>query len=256
MDIQEFFGKLNRAVHWFLPYGEANDVMAEYQDMQQQAKQNGGQLFQPDENPWRIARELQNPREYRKWLLIFALLLLCPLWHLLFFTCGIIFSMPRVNMTLCKLFFWFSLALALFWAHRCKRQNAAPQRSVKIFAGAAACLIFGIAVLCPAVYWYYALCAGQAPWLTGYFLTNYLTFCAIIYILFAIYSLAKCRLANYRWLALYVISITLLLGVMLYIELLFSLSLEGSPLLEGLDQLYSYLLPLACALAASVKILW
>ncbi len=239
-----------------MPYGEANEVMAEYQEMQQQAAANGSQLFQPDEKPWQIAKELQNPREYRKWLRIFALLLLFPLGHLLFFSISLIFSLPNYNMSVIKILFWFSLALALFWARQCRRQSTAPRRSAKMFLGSAAWLIFGLAIACPVIYWYYAICTGRTDWISGYFLVNYLTFCALIYILFGIYSLVKCRLADYRWLDLYVISITLLLGIMLYLELICGLTLTEDAVRFLLEVLHSYLPPLFCGLAVSIRILW
>lgn len=256
MEIKEFFHKLNQAVHWFLPYGEANEVMAEYQEMQQQAAANGSQLFQPDEKPWQIAKELQNPREYRKWLRIFALLLLFPLGHVLLFVASPFFGLTVANISPIRIFFWLSLALALFWARQCRRQSAAPRRSAKMFVGSAVWLIFGLVIVCPAIYWYFELFTGKYYWLTGRFLVNYLTLCGLIYILVGVYSLVKCRLVDYSWLALYIISITLLLGIMLYLELICGLILTEDSVRFLLEVLHSYLPPLFCGLAVSIRILW
>ncbi len=76
---KSFFTQLNLALHWYLPQPEADEVREDYRDMQRQAAE-AGEVFPPKEdNPLKIARNLSDRREYRRWLLAFGVMLACPL---------------------------------------------------------------------------------------------------------------------------------------------------------------------------------
>ena len=66
---------------------------------------------------------------------------------------------------------------------------------------------------------------------------------------------ARCRLENRRWLALYVVGITLLLGAMLYLDYLHTMVIEYDLRYEAIDRLKSFILPLLGSLAVNFRIL-
>ena len=127
---QNFFPQFNIALRWFLPPDEAKEVYADYLEMQQQADQNGEIFLVQEDKPWQLARSLQNKQEYRKWLLIFALLLFCPLVPTCYFLDHVIhvFSNYTTPTAPTKFLFWLSLPLALFWAQTPVPGLPAPSR--------------------------------------------------------------------------------------------------------------------------------
>lgn len=258
MDQEKFFQSLDTALHWFLPPDEAQEVYADYQEMQKQADQNGESFLTPEDKPWQLARSLHNPQEYRKWLLVFALLLLCPLLPAGYFFDHVInfFSNFSVPTSLTKFLFWLSLLFAFFWAHRCKRQFPAGKRPNSLII---TCVIFIIANALAgslACYCLYMLMLGRAMWLTGSMMFNYMLFLAVISTLFSLIGLVFCRLHSGHWLALYTLSVTMLFGIMIYMEVLTNMSLCPDLTEILLAELRSYFLPLFCGLAASLKILF
>lgn len=258
MDKHNFFQSLNTALHWFLPTAEANEVYADYQEMQQQAAANGESLLADNDKPWQLARSLQNPREYRQWLLMFALLLLCPLLPASYFLDNVIhlFSNYSTPTALTRFLFWVSLPLALFWAHRCKRQPQSPKRPAGLLVF---CLIFttGNALAGGlACYWLYEGTLGRAMWLTGSMIFSYMLFLATISALFCLLGLLFCRLRSGHWLAVYTLGITMLFGIMIYMEIITSMDIVPDMMTILAEELRSYFLPLFCGLAASLKILF
>lgn len=258
MDKSIFFQKFNYALRWFLPPDEAKEVYADYLEMQQQADQNGESFLVQEDKPWQLARSLQNKQEYRKWLLIFALLLLCPLVPAFYFLDHVIqwFSNYTTPTALTKFLFWLSLPLALFWAHRCKRQFPDCQRPTGLLIICALFIAGNALAGGLACYWLYEGTQGSAMWLTGRMIFNYMLFLATISALFSLLGLVFCRLLSSHWLAVYTLSVTMLFGIMIYMGVITSMDIVPDQLTNLAAELHSYFLPLFCGLAASLKILF
>ena len=76
MNKQKFLTDLDLALHWYLPQPEADEILADYQEMAASAEDDCPLLR---ENPKAIAQSLSNRGEHRRWLLFMGLLLICPL---------------------------------------------------------------------------------------------------------------------------------------------------------------------------------
>ena len=258
MKEQNFMHRLDIALHWYLPKAEANEVLEDYQDIRRQANQDGETIFQAEQDPRKLSRELQNPREYRRWLLMFWLLLLCPLVPFQYMLReGIhLLNYWDTPIKLCIFLFGLGLALALFISHRWNHQPGEPGRSHKPFAAAALLLLLDIVGALGAIYIYCHICLGNELNISGEYIINYLTFWAVINGLICLAALVMCRLRSCRWLGVYLIGLTMLLGIIYYMELFTNLYLDGTAINIGLHQLRGYFLPLACGLAASLKTIW
>ena len=255
---QNFFPQFNIALRWFLPPDEAKEVYADYLEMQQQADQNGEIFLVQEDKPWQLARSLQNKQEYRKWLLIFALLLFCPLVPTCYFLDHVIhvFSNYTTPTAPTKFLFWLSLPLALFWAHRCKRQFLDCQRPAGLLIICALFIVGNALAGGLACYSLYEGTQGNAMWLNGRMIFNYMLFLATISALFSLLGLVFCRLHSGHWLAIYTLSVTMLFGIMIYMGVLTSMDIVPDQLDNLAAELRSYFLPLFCGLAASLKILY
>ena len=112
---KSFFTQLNLALHWYLPQPEADEVREDYRDIQRQAAE-AGEVFPPKEdNPLKIARNLSDRREYRRWLLAFGVMLACPLAvgaYLVNYYFPLFDWQNSVFFT--QMFFWLGLLAALY----------------------------------------------------------------------------------------------------------------------------------------------
>lgn len=254
-----FFPKLNRALRWFLPKEEAQEVLADFQDMRRQAVETGAVFSLAEEKPWSVARSLRSSQEYNRWLLIFGLLLLCPLVPVLYFLTNdfvhlLSWSVPARQTTLT---FWPSLALSLYWAHRHKTRRQAPPRSLRLLGGTLALALFNALGSGSVCYFAYMVILAPERWATGR--TGWLVvscvwfFCAVNVLVCAV-GLINCRLQSYRWLGLYVLGVTMLACAMLFTDYLRSTALEYDHLHLLFGTMESCLPYWLAGLAVSLKI--
>ena len=73
MNKQKFLTDLDLALHWYLPQPEADEILADYQEMAASAEDDCPLLR---ENPKAIAQSLSNRGEHRRWLLFMGVLLI------------------------------------------------------------------------------------------------------------------------------------------------------------------------------------
>ena len=92
-------------------------------------------------------------------------------------------------------------------------------------------------------------------WINGTIMNTYIALVCLPNILYCLAAVLRCRLENRRWLALYVVGITLLLGAMLYLDYLHTMVIEYDLRYEAIDRLKSFILPLLGSLAVNFRIL-
>ena len=86
-------------------------------------------------------------------------------------------------------------------------------------------------------------------------MNTYIALVCLTNVLYCLAALLRSRLENRRWLALYIIGITLLLGAMLYLDHLHTMVFDYELLHDAIDRLKSFVLPLLASLAVSLRIL-
>lgn len=258
MNNKTFFAQLNLALHWYLPEPEANEVLEDYQDMQRQAAEDG-EVFPPKEDdPQKIARSLSDRREYIRWLLAFGAMLACPLAVAVYMINNHIPIFDWYEpLFFIKIFFWLGLLAALLWNRRCRQHQPAVSRPPRLLAGCAALALFNVISLGLAIFWtvWIMITPYYSMWVNGKMMNTYISLVCLTNVLYCLAAVLRGRLENRRWLALYIIGITLLLGAMLYLDYLHTMMLDYELLYEAFDRLKSFVLPLLASLAVSLRIL-
>ena len=97
MDAQTYLKKFSRIVRWKLPKSEADEVLADYQEMLAQCS---GETTQAFGQPAQAVRLLSEPKMHYRWLAIFALLAFCLLLSEFFLLRASFAQYPTVRMYL------------------------------------------------------------------------------------------------------------------------------------------------------------
>lgn len=95
---RDYLSSLSRAARWYLPPAEAAEVLEDYQDIVGRERRSEEQLLRDLGGPRAAARQLAQPKAYRRWMAVFLLL-------------AAMLLLPAADMLLAEL---WSLALMLF----------------------------------------------------------------------------------------------------------------------------------------------
>lgn len=207
MDRQTYMKQLTRQVRWRLPAAEADLVLADYREiLARRPEETETSLISDMGEPAQAARLLTQPRPYHRWLAAFGGMALCLLLPEAALLRGNFWRDPVVLMA-ALFILGTGTALAQFTPRRRSERSPLPRDLLFSLAGLAAVLAAAAAVLgCltteswkslppewygPSAHW--TLC------LTG-------TGSAAAGLL----GLAKARMADRRWSALYILSLTAL----------------------------------------------
>lgn len=232
MDKQKFLRDSDFALHWYLPLEEADEVFADYQEMVICADEDFPLL---QENPKEIARSLSSRREHRRWLLFMGLLLLSPLFAALFLLyqllCSVFgFAIKDFLWTFiggtADLLFIPSLLLplcSLFFAKRLGQKPPRPRPALwlSLFYLAAIVLLGWLSS-----YWLLEACQSHILFAPQSLLII-LCLCGLASAAVCAYSLLKCRLRSCRWMTVYGMALTLILGVIMIISILTNMSFSS-----------------------------
>lgn len=227
---RDYLSSLSRAARWYLPPAEAAEVVEDYQDIVERGERSEEQLLHDLGGPQAAARQLAQPKAYRRWMAVFLILsagLLLPaadmflseLW-------GLAFMLFRIDLPLdglanssryAELFFPVGMVLSFIWFQRNGgRCGALPKKML---------LSFPLVLLGMAWVWFlawivfeerFALLNFLFPdqgWLIGLVLGLNLLIAGVT----GMTGLVLARLRDRRWRAVYVWALT---GAMLSIFLL------------------------------------
>lgn len=223
MNKQKFLTDLDLALHWYLPQPEADEILADYQEMAASAEDDCPLL---QENPKAIAQSLSNRGEHRRWLLFMGLLLICPLAASFYFLFNFQNSIFWVSGSVVELLAIPSLLLPLgnlFFVKRLGQKPARPRPALWL-----GLLFLAAIVLLGWLSAHWLLQAAQGNFIfPAQSLLVILCICGLISIVVCIYSLVQCRLRSCRWLTVYGLALTLILGLVMVLTILTNMSFSS-----------------------------
>lgn len=224
MDQQVYLKKLSYAVRWRLPKPEADEILADYEEIFSERPAEAEELFIGEQGgPLHAARLFTEPKVYRRWLVVFGCMAFCLLWPEFLLLRARFYRYPSVTMFL-LLGIGTSAALIWFRPRRGERGRLPFPKGLcpmlvgllLLFAaaeGVLAGLASGIWESLPPA-WYGTL-AYRTMSLAG-------TAAAAL----GLFGLVKARISDRRWRALYVMGLMILAECVLVIAVLVSMDIS------------------------------
>ena len=248
-----YMARLRRAAQWMLLPEDATEVIADYADMA--ADRSDEELLHNMGDPVQAVRQLSDGKAYRRWLCVFAALTFCllliPVTLWVDFPHYYYFLRFTDNFDQRALFWACGLLLALWYRWKSRKRPAMPAPKSLLLLSLTALL-----TVTAMQWWQHHLLTAMIAYedvfaLWGEYRVqrvcwNVLIFlCAVI----GLYALVKMRTENRRWLALFVVALTVELVVMACVHFTMRLNIEPDNILYYLDTLER-----ECAIAASIGI--
>lgn len=209
-----YFEKLSLAARWLLPNEEAGSVIEDYREIL-------GELSSPDEagerfgKPWRAAWAVDR-KSARRWhliFLVFSVLVFVPYLLILDGIYSFSASLLALAVLAISLLLWFGAGKPDF--------KALPKGIIVSFAVAALFL----AVLCGSFFYL----AGHIFNPLVRYLGTFLEVCVFIFSLFGVAGIVCARMFDRRWRAVTVLSITVILTSVCFLELIRSMAPISDP---------------------------
>lgn len=140
---RDYLSRLSRAARWYLPPAEAAEVVEDYQDIVGREPRSEEELRRDLGTPGAAARQLAQPKAYRRWVAVFLILaagLLLPaadmflseLWGLAFILFHIDLPLDGLanSSRYAELFFPVGIMLPLVWFQRNGRKGQTFPRKI------------------------------------------------------------------------------------------------------------------------------
>ena len=224
----DYMTRLTRAVRWRLPRQEAEDIIADYQDMVGTPPRPDAELVRDLGSPVQAVKLLTQPRPYRLWLAVFALLSACVLLPAAALLTGtsvfrFLWQYGLSSNRLWQVSLPVGLILSLVWF---RRHGAKAPRLPRTILPVLLLLLAGIAAVWWLL-WQFAIFPNGAitsdPQLqmiffglpsvrigpVGYILHGALAWASAAAGVVGIVGLVKARTGDRRWLAAYTLGLTL-----------------------------------------------
>lgn len=247
--------RLERWARWRLPRQEAEDVIADYRDIAGTPPRPDDELIRDLGKPRDVIKPLTQKKPYYTWLAVFALMAACillpadsplpgglyPLWDSLFCV-EPYFVIPGLSPY--RLFLIVGLALSLVWFRPRKGEPKAPLPRSTLITLAALLAVMGLVWW---TFWQVTLYPGGAlanpvfhlpfgfwwplggDYIGGNLLTFLLEGSAIPLAVVGMAGLAKARLRDRRWRAVYFLSLSAMLLAFAVLALLTSMDVTTEP---------------------------
>lgn len=226
MNKQIFLKKFSRTLRWRLPKSEADEVLADYDEIfLHNFEESKDVSIQKLGEPVQAAKLLSNPKVYYQWLAVFGIMTFCLLLPEFLLLRASFYHYPSILM---YILFLLGLAVSIVWfrpEHGENRKAPVPKRLLPMLLGLIVmtivtatiivCLVMKVCGLIP-----HSLHGNIARWalqLTGTIAAS-----------FGLFGLIKARLSDRRWRSLYVMGLTVLVECVLVLALLGSMSLDTS----------------------------
>lgn len=220
---KDYLSSLSRAARWCLPPAEAAEVLEDYRDLIEQEPRSEEALRRDLGSPWSAARQLVQPKAYRRWVAVFAVLAACvllpaalPLLRELMEPA--IFRFPALDLpwriySFCGaivpfrgIFLLIGMALALVWF----RRGSGEERHWNLPKGVMPLLL--LLLMGMAFQWVNAWILLHEPvkiweWLTSEIvkaLRLAMTLDMFVMGVIGMFALVKARMTNRRWRAVYI----------------------------------------------------
>ena len=212
----QYLSKFSRAVRWRLPPQESEEAISDYRELIFQEERDESKLVEELGEPAQAAHLLTDVKSYRRWLAVFAVLayglFLLAKWNFTGHSSIYLSSHDQ---------WWYpvwvmavGMALSLYWFRRHGQKNGPLSRRLAL--ALAAVLVVGVVVMGWA--WHvmspewleraamepFGGPLGRQAWMLGDMLMYGGVFCALAALTGLV--LAKCH--DRRWLALYILGVT------------------------------------------------
>ena len=228
MNREIYIRQFSRLIHWYLPEHEAEDVISDYKEFfVQDAPDREEELAHKLGSPLHAVQALAEPKEYRRWLAVFSILLLClllPEIMLLMPSLLTASSIPSFLLLLCPMV----LAMFFFRPGRTRPKADRPAFPRKLAAALLSLLLMSF-VFCAALA---GMAMGGCSFLSP---ADYGTLSRWILCLWGSAAailgtagLIQARVSSYRWRSLYILSLTVLAEALFLTQILCNLSLDAS----------------------------
>lgn len=232
--MKQYVKQLSFWAHWRFPNAEADEIVEDYQDIltgyssKAEATEHLG-------SPRKALMQLEEPKSYRWWCLVF--------FGLVFSGLFLLHAMkyPFENSALgAKLLFPVILIASLLWFRRFEAKpakRAMPRRLLPVLSVELVALLFVL------WFYHYALSfafsidwlANVEPWAIGPMIYHILRVVCLVCALAGGYALLQARMQDRRWIAVYLLALTVIMVCMLFTAILNSLDLGNLgvyPLME------------------------
>ena len=234
---RDYLSSLSRAARWYLPPTEAAEVLEDYQEIVEGRSEE--ELRRDLGKPWSAARQLAQPKEYRRWLAVFAVLAVCiglPATMVFLSELSNAFSwfwnVRQTRIFLTWVFFAAGMGVSLFWF----RRNVKRKEGRAVFRRVLPRLVLVLAGM--AWIWFLVWLVLGEHWelldalFSTYPLVNTLHLSIGVDVfavgLIGLTGLVRARLEDRRWLAVYVLALSGVILVLSFWAVLTSLSLGSS----------------------------
>lgn len=221
MDAQAYLRRFSRVVRWRLPRPEADEILADYEDIfSQRPQEHDDLLIQEFGDPRQAARLLTDPKTYRHWLAEFTVMLVCLLLPALI-------TLLRTNDSWLSIIVPYGIGLAVSFLcfHRRRKEQIRPPlpRGLRLTLLGLACVSVIAALILAglaAQLWTSLPLASYGPIVQGIMdLTGGIAAAA------GVFGLVEARISDRRWGAVYAAALLILVECALVITITASLAL-------------------------------
>lgn len=229
----DYLARLSRAAHWRLPRLEADEMVADYQELLAEAPRSEAELDRDLGSPVQAVRALGREKAYRVWLAVFTLLALALVLPVLSFFWPVWGALERYHIQLLYVLMAAGLGLSLvwfFWSDRARDRRPLPKGLLPL-------LVFLLAAGCgvTAFFWVYLIAvlnggaiAAIPPGQTGPFISALFELLGALAALLGVLGLVRARLGDRRWRALYTLGLTAAAVSLFILSFLRSMSLDST----------------------------
>lgn len=217
---RDYMTQLSKCARWMLPWQEAEDVIADYDDITGIPPRSKEELIRDLGNPWNVVKAVAQPKQYRIWLAVFSILAACVIFPIVM-SYNEVYWNPIITPAY-MLFLCLGVGLSL----RNFRQNR--ERKGKLPRGIL--LLLAILLIEIAAVWFLAGLVLTESWEllnlivptidTAEVMHLLLRLSILAMALIALCGLVKARLDDHRWCAVYILGLSgVLLGLSFWLLL-------------------------------------
>lgn len=223
MNQKMYLKKFSHAIRWRLPKSEADEILADYQEIfSQRSKEKDNMLVQEFREPLQAARLLTDPKMYHHWLAAFGFMLICLL------VSEFMLLRPRQYPILIMIVpFVIGLVLTMIWFRSCrteKKKSLFPNGLLPIFAGFIIIIVIDIVIIMGLVMQIYNFLPDS---FYGVFAYWTLELTGLVATIVGILGLIKARISDYSWCSLYIMALMVLLECALILGVLTNMDLDA-----------------------------
>lgn len=224
MNKQSFLRRFSRALRWRLPESEADEVLADYDEIfSHHFEENKDVSIQKLGEPVQAAKLLSNPKVYCRWLAVFGIMTFCLLLPEFLLLRASFYHYPSILM---DILFLLGLAVSMVWfrpGYGENQKSPVPKGVLPMLLSLMAMTIAAASIM---------VCLTMKAWefipfsLYGNIARWAVRLIGTIAAASGLFGLIKARLSDRRWRSLYVMGLTALVECVLVLALLVSMSLD------------------------------